>query len=123
MTPPKILLAEDGDAVRAMLQEALQRDGFEVLTAASVNEALSCIIGQDVDVLLMDLHMPRMNGWDAMVKIRAINPEAKIVLLSGGSMQDLPQDLKAKGAMAVLQKPFENIELVQLVRRILDKEN
>ena len=55
---PRILLAEDDDAVRAMLQAVLERDGFEVVAVANVREALSRIVAESFDVLLSDLHMP-----------------------------------------------------------------
>ncbi len=120
-----ILLVDDEELVRLVARAVLSFRGYNIVESVNGEDAVAKYEAapDKYALVLMDLHMPRMNGWDAMVKIRAINPKAKIVLLSGGSMQDLPQDLKAKGAMAVLQKPFENIELVQLVRRILDKEN
>ena len=58
MTLPRILLAEDDDAVRDMLRQALERDGFEVVTATCVSGALGRIAAEDFDVLLSDLHMP-----------------------------------------------------------------
>ena len=117
MTPPKILLAEDGDAVRAMLQEALQRDGFEVLTEASVNEALSCIIGQDVDVLLTDLHMPNAgDGFTLVTAMRNAHPKALTLVLSG-----LPQVEAAMSAILlqadeILTKEIELALLRETIR-------
>ena len=55
---PRVLLADDDDAVRNMLQVTLERDGFEVVAVASVSEALSRIATQTFDVLVSDLHMP-----------------------------------------------------------------
>jgi two-component system, cell cycle response regulator CpdR len=61
---PRILLAEDDDAVRDMLQAALERDGFEVVAVANVSDALRYIATEKFDALLSDLHMPRVNGSD-----------------------------------------------------------
>ena len=55
---PRVLLAEDENAVRDMLRTALERDGFEVVAVANVCEALSRIATEAFDVLLSDLHMP-----------------------------------------------------------------
>ena len=55
---PRILLAEDDNAVRDMLRAALERDGFEVVPVANVREALSRIATENFDLLLSDLHMP-----------------------------------------------------------------
>ncbi len=120
-----ILLVDDEELVRLVARAVLSFRGYHIVEAVNGEDAVAKYEAtpEKFDLVLMDLHMPRMNGWDAMGKIRELNPKAKIILLSGGAMQDLPEDLKAKGAMAVLQKPFENIELVQLVRRIIDKDN
>ena len=56
---PRVLLADDDEAVRNMLQVTLERDGFEVVAVASVSEALSRIAMEKFDVLLSDLHMPQ----------------------------------------------------------------
>ena len=56
---PRVLLADDDDAVRNMLQVTLERDGFEVVAVPSVSEALSRIASAKFDVLLSDLHMPK----------------------------------------------------------------
>lgn len=58
----RVLLAEDDDVVRGILQRSLERDGFEVVTAISVGEALSRIAAEHFDVLLSDLHMPNAGG-------------------------------------------------------------
>jgi CheY-like chemotaxis protein len=69
----------------------------------------------------MDLHMPRLNGYDALIRIREINPEAKAVMLSGG-VQDPEDGIGQMEKVAFLHKPFENQELVRLVRQMLDSE-
>lgn len=117
MTPPKILLAEDGDAVRAMLQEALQRDGFEVLTAASVNEALSCIIGQDVDVLLTDLHMPNAgDGFTLVTAMRNAHPKALTLVLSGFPQVEAAMSAILPQADEILTKEIELALLRETIR-------
>lgn len=117
-----ILLVDDEELVRLVARAVLSFRGYNIVEAVNGEDAVAKYEAspEKFELVLMDLHMPRMNGWDAMVKIKALNPKAKIVLLSGGATQDLPADLRERGAMAVLQKPFENIELVQMVRRILD---
>jgi CheY-like chemotaxis protein len=57
MTIPKVLVVDDDDAVRTMLQEGLQREGFEVVAASKVSDALKHIATEKFDVLLSDLHM------------------------------------------------------------------
>jgi DNA-binding NtrC family response regulator len=84
MTLPRVLLAEDNDAVRDMLQQALERDGFEVVTASSVSEALGRIAAQPFDVLLSDLHMPHAgDGFTVVSAMRHTHPQAVTLVLSG----------------------------------------
>ena len=80
----RILLAEDDDAVREMLQAALERDGFDVVAVANVRAALGCIATETFDVLLSDLHMPHAgDGFTVVSAMRHTHPEAVTVVLSG----------------------------------------
>ena len=74
---PRILLAEDDDAVRDMLRAVLERDGFEVVAVANVREALSRIAAENFDVLLSDLHMPHAgDGFTVVSAMRHTHPKA-----------------------------------------------
>ena len=72
---PRVLLAEDDDAVRDMLRTSLERDGFEVVAVAGVCEALSRIATESFDVLLSDLHMPQAgDGFTVVSAMRHTHP-------------------------------------------------
>ncbi len=117
MTPPKILLAEDDDAVRELLQEALERDGFQVVTATSMNEALSCIVGQDFDVLLTDLHMPNAGDGFALVSaMRNAHPQALTLVLSGYPQVEAAMTAIVLQADEILTKPIELALLRETIR-------
>ena len=80
----RVLLAEDDDAVRDMLREALERDGFEVVPVANVREALSRIATENFDLLLSDLHMPHAgDGFTVVSAMRHTHPNAVTLVLSG----------------------------------------
>ena len=80
---PRVLLADDDDAVRNMLQVTLERDGFEVVAVASVSEALSRIATGKFDVLLSDLHMPQAgDGFTVVSAMRHTHPNAVTLVLS-----------------------------------------
>jgi len=74
MASIRVLLAEDDDAVRGMLQEALERDGFEVVVATSVSAGLSRIATEDFSVLLSDLHMPSAGDGFTLVSAMRHTP-------------------------------------------------
>src|SRR6202048_2914799 len=112
---PRVLLAEDDDAVRDMLQAVLERDGFEVVAVANVREALSRIAAESFDVLLADLHMPHSgDGFTVVSAMRHTHPHAATFVLSG--YPELEEALGAIRAQTdeVLVKPIEIAELRKL---------
>jgi CheY-like chemotaxis protein len=120
MPTPRVLLADDDDAVRGMLQEALQRDGFEVIAAAGVREALGHIAAEDFDVLLSDLHMPHAgDGFTVVSAMRHTHPHAVTMVVSG--YPELEEALSAIRYQAdeVLVKPLDIFSLRKLIREKL----
>ncbi len=80
----RILLVDDNDSIRAVFQEGLERRGFEVIPAASVNAALNLISTEKFDVLLSDLHMPNAgDGLTVVSAMRHAHPNAITLVLSG----------------------------------------
>jgi len=84
LTTPRVLVVDDDDAVRMMLQQGLQRDGFEVVVASNVADALRHVVTEAFDVLLSDLHMSLAgDGFAAASAMRHTHPHALTVILSG----------------------------------------
>jgi DNA-binding response OmpR family regulator len=115
---PKILLADDDDAVREMTQERLESKGFEVVAVGSVNEALEQIVAQKFDVLVTDLQMPLPgDGFTVVSAMRHSQPSALTIVVSG-----FPD---TKGAVAailleadeILAKPFDFKDLTDLIQK------
>ena len=104
----KLLLAEDDDAVRDMLRQALERDGFDVVAVSNVREALNRIAAEDFDALLSDLHMPHAgDGFTVVSAMRHTHPNAVTLVLSG--YPELDEALSAIRLQAdeILVKPIE----------------
>lgn len=121
MNKNRLLLAEDDAAVRDMLQQALARDGFEVVTAASVSEALSCIATQDFDVLLSDMHMPHAgDGFTVVSAMRHTHPQAVTIVLSGYPALEEAMSAILLQADEVLTKPIDLTSLRATIHKRLD---
>lgn len=121
MTKPKILVADDDEAVRMMLQQGLQRDGFEVVVAASVSEALGHIANEKFDALLSDLHMPLAgDGFTVVSAMRHTHPDAVTMVLSGYPALDEAMSAILSQADEILVKPIEIGSLRDLIRARLD---
>jgi CheY-like chemotaxis protein len=117
---PRILLAEDDDAVRDMLQAALERDGFEVAAVANVRDALRCIATESFDALLSDLHMPHAgDGFTVVSAMRHTHPQAVTLVLSGYPAIDEALSAIRFQADEVLMKPIQIATLREAIRKKL----
>src|SRR5579864_2258044 len=117
---PRILLAEDDDAVRDMLQATLERDGFEVVAVANVRDALHYIATENFDALLSDLHMPHPgDGFTVVSAMRHTHPQAATLVLSGYPAIDEALSAIRLQADEVLTKPIQVASLREAIRNKL----
>jgi DNA-binding response OmpR family regulator len=120
MPKSKVLVVEDDDAVRLMLQEGLARDGFEVVAASNVRDALRHVATEKFDAVLSDLHMPLAgDGFTVVSAMHHTHPEALTVLLSGYPAVDEAMAAIASQADEILVKPIEIVKLKDLIRKKL----
>ena len=117
---PRILLAEDDDAVRDMLRATLERDGFEVVAVANVCDALRYIATENFDALLSDLHMPHAgDGFTVVSAMRHTHPQAVTLVLSGYPAIDEALSAIRLQADEVLTKPIQIAVLREAIRNKL----
>jgi DNA-binding response OmpR family regulator len=120
----RVLLVDDDAAVRNMMNQGLERKGFEVVAAASVTEALKRITSESFDVLITDLHMPDPgDGFTVVSAMRHSHPDALTLVVSG--YPDLPGAMAAilLEADEVVVKPIEIGRFIELVReRVLNRK-
>jgi DNA-binding response OmpR family regulator len=117
LTTPRVLVVDDDDAVRMMLQQGLQRDGFEVVVASNVADALRHVVTEAFDVLLSDLHMPLAgDGFTVASAMRHTHPHALTVILSGYPALDEAVSAILSHADEILVKPIRIAEIKELVR-------
>ncbi len=119
----KILIAEDEPDIRELVAFMLRFAGYEVMAAANGEEAVQAATRDVPDLVLMDVRMPRMTGYDAC-RIMKANPDLRdvpVVFLSAkGQESEIQSGLEA-GAEEYLLKPFSPDELTNRVRAILSK--
>jgi signal transduction histidine kinase/ActR/RegA family two-component response regulator len=128
-SPPKgtesILLAEDNEILRRMMQGVLAEFGYRVITATDGNDAVNRFISHknEIDLVILDVIMPGKNGREAYEEIRNIAPMTKFLLMSGYTADIL--DTTGIGAYAsnFLQKPVSPKELLLTIRRILNGQD
>ena len=119
-----ILLAEDEPLVRGMIATSLRNLGYNVLEASDGAEALQLaqeFPAGDIQLLLSDVVMPRMNGIELSRRFRDMFPDAKILLMSGYTEEADIQGAISDSSIAFLPKPFSLHELAEKVREVLNQ--
>ena len=116
-----VLVVEDQDGVRELAAEFLRTNGYSVLEAVDGVEALEVArrFGRTIHVVLTDIRMPRMGGTELAKKFKALQPDAKFILMSGYSEQLGDQNEKPGERFFVLPKPFSMNSLTSAVRQVL----
>ncbi len=117
-----ILIVDDQETIWDFLIEALQELGYSVLLAENGLDAVEIYRGNpnEIDLVLLDMIMPKMGGHKTFFQIREIDPEAKILLSSGYVSEEEVKDLLAQGAAGFLPKPHRLPLMAKEFRRILD---
>ncbi|MFQ5811497.1 MAG: response regulator, partial [Armatimonadota bacterium] len=115
--PMRILVADDETHVRSALIDALRADGHQVTECASGQEAVALLRQETFDLVLTDLGMPGVTGWDVAKAARASGNGPAVVLLTGWGDSITSEKLSRHGVQAVLAKPCRFAEL----RRVLAK--
>jgi CheY-like chemotaxis protein len=116
-----ILLVEDEEMVRGLMCEVLERDGYKVLSCADPREGIETCkrhCGR-IDLLLTDVVMPGMNGWEMARRIQETLPELRVVFMSGYTEHVLSRDGEIHPQIEYLQKPFTLRTLTEKLKRLL----
>jgi two-component system NtrC family response regulator len=107
-----ILIVDDEKHYRLILSEVLEEEGYHSFTAASGMEALDLLKSQIIDVVLTDVKMPGMTGIDLLEKIKEINPELPVIIMTAFGSVEKAVEAMQKGAYTFILKPFENEALI-----------
>jgi two-component system, cell cycle response regulator DivK len=119
---PRVLLVDDYPDAREMYTEYLEYTGFEVVQASNGMEALKQAIDRTPDIILMDLSLPVMDGWEATRRLKADERTAHIpvVALTGHALAGISEGAKKAGCDAFVTKPCLPEDLVKEIRKVLE---
>jgi len=115
----RILLAEDDESMRAFIERALIKAGYEVTSFANGREAYERIKTEPFTLLLTDIVMPQMDGIELARRASEIHPELKIMFITGFAAVTLNTSTQAVKDAQVLSKPFHLKDLVREIDRLL----
>lgn len=119
MIMPRILIIEDETPMRTALADVIKAEGYRALTAADGQNGLQRAIEEKPDLILLDIMMPRLDGYEVCAELRRLaNPVPILMLTAKGQVEDRVTGLDA-GADDYLVKPFSSEELLARVRALL----
>jgi two-component system, cell cycle sensor histidine kinase and response regulator CckA len=116
-----ILVVEDEQMLLDLLKDVLEQEGFDVLTALDGMEAMALYKSRknDIALVISDIGLPKLNGDEALVQIKRIRPDVKVVLSTGYLDPSKRDDLLKAGAADFIQKPFILKEVINKVHFLL----
>lgn len=117
-----ILTIDDDEHILQLYKELLEYIGYKVYTANNGQDGLDIYVEKKdkIDLVILDMIMPGLSGGDTFDKFREINPNVKIVLSSGCSINEDVTKIINRGCNGFIQKPFSMEEFFQKIREILD---
>jgi CheY-like chemotaxis protein len=116
---PVVLMVDDEPRILSALVRALRREGYELLTAESPQEALRMAEQHPIDCVLSDHRMPGMTGIELLERIAARRPRAARLLITGWNTEIPVSELERLGVRRVLSKPWKDADLKQELRAAL----
>ena len=117
----RILIVDDEEVLRDVLDVLLRREGFETLTAASGEEALNLLESEEVDLVVLDVMLPGISGIDTLRAMRISNPQLPVIVITAFSSIDGAIEAMKYGAFHYIPKPFKNEEVILTVNKALEQ--
>ena len=117
----RVLVVDDEEAVRNLLQRILEGAGYQVTTAANGKEALSKVSLGETEVVLMDIKMPEMSGIEALSKLTADWPDTCVIMVTSVAETETAVEAMKLGAYDYILKPFDRDEVLQKVLKAIEQ--
>ena len=115
----RVLVIDDDLPLRGMLSAALRQHGFQVLLAGDGEEGQRALKIHHPDVILLDLAMPRVNGWDFLQRLQETGHLGRVpIIVVSAHLRVEPQAILQMGVSAILPKPFNLPELIDLIEHL-----
>jgi DNA-binding NtrC family response regulator len=117
----KILVVDDDKLIRWSLKEILSQEGCEVDTVSTTTEALTHVENTDYNLYLTDIDIEDENGIEMLKKLKAVQPEAKIIILSAHPKNQIEPQLGDISILSIIEKPFQSEQIRGIVKEALDR--
>ena len=117
----RVLVVDDEDALRMVLSAELSSSGYDVTTSSDGDEAITQIQNKKFDLVLLDIKMPKVDGFEVLKFIKKNSPGVKVIMLTG--FADLKNAIESKkhGAEDFVSKPYDLVDLLTTIERVLSE--
>jgi len=122
MQPTRVLAVDDEERFLTSLAKLLAKKGYQVETATGGAQALSILTDHDVDVMILDVKMPGMDGMTTFKEAKKIRPLMEVIMLTGHATVDTALEAIKIGAFEYLMKPCAIDELIEKVKQAADRK-
>jgi two-component system, response regulator, stage 0 sporulation protein F len=113
----KILIVDDQFGIRILLNEVFQKEGYQTFQAANGVQALEIVKKHDPDLVLLDMKIPGMDGIEILKRMKVIDPEIRVIIMTAYGELDMIQEAKDLGAITHFAKPFDIDDIRAAVRK------
>lgn len=118
-----ILVVDDMSGIREALAKILKNEGFTVYTAANGEEAVRILQKGHIALVLTDLKMPGIDGAELLKIAKTISPDVEVILITGHGTVEVAVEVMKDGAFDFIQKPFNKVTVLRIVRKALEKRS
>ena len=119
-----ILVVEDESMLLGLLKAILEDEGYRVETAEDGAEAVEVFrrCQKEIGVVLSDMGLPKLGGWEVFQKLKEIRPDVKVILASGFVDDSVRNDMIKQGASDVIQKPYVPNSILERIKELMDSK-
>ncbi|CRK82612.1 response regulator [Neobacillus massiliamazoniensis] len=113
----KILIVDDQFGIRILLNEVFQKEGYQTFQAANGLQALDILKKHDPDLVLLDMKIPGMDGIEILKRMKVIDPDIRVIIMTAYGELNMIQEAKNLGALTHFAKPFDIDDIRAAVRK------
>lgn len=114
----RVLIVDDDKDIVSIVKAILSGRGWDIEAAYSGQEALEAVTSQKPDIILLDIMMPEMNGIEVLKRLKKIDADARIIMITAFGDVESYLDSMELGAYEYINKPFETDELLEMIDRV-----
>lgn len=118
----KILVVDDQYGIRVLLCEILQKDGYQMFEAANGVQALKIVKEEELDLVLLDMKIPGMDGIEILKRIKEDKPEIGVIMMTAYGELNLINEAINLGAITHFAKPFDIDDIREVIRKSLEEQ-